>query len=284
MTIRILADSACDLPESVIQKNELKIFPIPVILDNEVYKDNVTIKSTKMFDEMKAGKVFKTSQISRGEFQSYFRDLCNEDIDVEYVYICFSSGLTKIFESATMAFKDIKEEFTDFKLTIIDTKCASMGYGLAVLKGLELADTDLSSQELTREVEKFSSGVRHVFTVDDLTYLYRGGRLSKTSYYVGNMLNVKPILHLDNSDGKLYPYRKTRGTRKMLHEIIDIMKKEGNITKNHKIGISHGNDTEKLNLIKEMIFNEFEDVEIVESMMGCAVGAHTGPGALAIFF
>jgi DegV family protein with EDD domain len=284
MTIRILADSACDLPESVIQKNGLKVFPIPVILGDEVYKDNVTIKSTQMFDEMKTGKVFKTSQISRGEFQNYFRDLCNEDIDAEYVYICFSSGLTKIFESATMALKDIKEEFPDFKLTIIDTKCASMGYGLAVLKGLELADTDLSSQELVSIVEKFSSGVRHVFTVDDLTYLYRGGRLSKTSYFVGNMLNVKPILHLDNTDGKLYPYRKTRGTRKMLHEIIDIMKKEGNISKNHKIGISHGNDTEKLNLIKEMIFSEFEDVEIVESMMGCAVGAHTGPGALAIFF
>lgn len=284
MAVRILADSACDLPESVIEKNGLKVFPIPVILGDEVYEDNVTIKSTKMFDDMKAGKVFKTSQISRGEFQNYFTDLCKEDLDSEYIYICFSSGLTKIFESATMALKDIKEEYPEFKLTIIDTKCASMGYGLAVLKGLELADANLSIQELISEIEEFSSKVRHVFTVDDLTYLYRGGRLSKTSYYVGNMLNVKPILHLDNTDGKLYPYRKTRGTRKMLHEIIDIMKKEGNITKNHKIGISHGNDIEKLNMIKEMIFNEFEEVEIVESMMGCAVGAHTGPGALAIFF
>lgn len=284
MAVKILADSACDLPEDVIEKNGLKVFPIPVILGDEVYKDNVTIKSKKMFDDMKVGKVYKTSQISRGEFQRYFKDLCDQDISSDYIYICFSSGLTKIFEAATMALADVKEEFPDFKLTIIDTKCASMGYGLALLKGLELADASLNSQELISEVSKFSSKIRHVFTVDDLTYLYRGGRLSKTSYFVGNMLNVKPILHLDNSDGKLYPYRKTRGTRKMLHEIIDIMKKEGNIEKNHKIGISHGDDIEKLNLIKEMIYNEFEEVEIVESMMGCAVGAHTGPGALAIFF
>ncbi|HBH12266.1 MAG: DegV domain-containing protein YitS [Clostridiales bacterium 38_11] len=284
MTVKILADSACDLPESVIEKNRLKVFPISIILGDEVFKDNVTLKSAKMFDGMKAGKVFKTSQISRREFQNYFTDLCKEDLDADYVYICFSSGLTKIFESATMALKDVKKEFPEFKLTIIDTKCASMGYGLAVLKGLELKDTNLSSQKLVSEVGQFSSKVRHIFTVDDLTYLYRGGRLNKTSYYVGNMLNVKPILHLDNTDGKLYPYRKTRGTRKMYHEIIEIMKKEGNITKNHKIGISHGNDIEKLNLIKEMIFNEFEEVEIIDNMMGCTIGAHTGPGALAIFF
>lgn len=284
MAIKILADSACDLPESVIEKYNLTVYPIPVILDNEVFHDNITINSQKMFSDMKNGKIYKTSQIPRLYYEQAFLELCENDIDTEYIYVCFSSGLTKMYESSSMSFENIKLKYPNFKMNIIDTKCASLGYGLVVLKALELAESVKKQDELTELIKVYAGSMKHIFTVDNLAYLHRGGRLSKPSYLIGTALNIKPILHLDNNDGKLYPYRKTRGTKKMMHEIIEIMKTEGNNLSNQRIGISHGCDIEKVNEFKKLLKDEFEGIEILESIIGCAVGAHSGPGTLAVFF
>jgi len=226
-----------------------------------------------MLREMRSGKVYKTSQISRGEFGHYFSQLYQKDPEATYIYVCFSSGLTKIFESAVLALEDVKQEYPNFKLDIIDTKCATLGYGLAVIKAAELVELNTEKEEIIEKVNQYASKIRHIFTVDDLAYLYRGGRLTKTSYYVGNMLNVKPVLHLDNQDGKLYPYRKTRGTKKMMQEIIKIMKEEGHDISSQRIAIGHGDDQEKVNQIKEMIVKEFGEIEIIENVIGCAVRA-----------
>ncbi|WP_069649845.1 DegV family protein [Caloranaerobacter ferrireducens] len=280
MTVRIITDSACDLPKNIIDEYNIRVIPILVYLENIEYLDGETLNPVDLYNNMRNGKVYKTAQIPPATFKEVFLEYANKNESV--IYVAFSSGLSGTYQSALMAKNEVLEEYPDFDLEVIDTKCASVGFGLVVYKAAQMAKEGKSKEEIINAINFYSQHMEHVFTVDDLEYLYRGGRVSRTAAFVGSLLNIKPIL--DVEDGKLVPIEKVRGRKKVLKRMIEIMEERGVDLSNQVIGINHGDDLEGAKKLEDMIRERFGCKEFIVNIVGCAIGAHSGPGTLSVFF
>lgn len=280
MNVQIIADSACDLPLEYFQSNNIILVPLKVHMDNEEFNDLVTINPKTVYDAMRYGKAPKTSQVSPQDFYETFRQLAKDKR--QGLYIAFSSELSGTYQTAVMMLEEVKAEFPEFELEIIDSKCASLGLGLAVMEVARNAANGKSLAELT-EIAKFQcSHMEHLFTVADLEYLARGGRISKSSAFIGGLLNIKPLLNVE--DGKLIPLEKFRGKKKLMRAVIETMKERGNQLNEQIIGISHGDDLEEAMEYKALIEETFQPKSVFISSVGATIGAHSGPGTIAIFF
>ncbi|MEH7416405.1 DegV family protein [Neobacillus drentensis] len=280
MTVKILADSACDLPLNFYKENNVVLFPLKVQINDQDYEDVKTIDPKTVYNAIRSGDVPKTSQVSPLLFEEVFTEMAEKN--EEGIYIAFSSELSGTYSTAVMILDQVKEKYPNFQLTIVDTKCASLGVGLIVIEAAKLALQNSSKEEILADVRFRSEHMEHIFTVEDLDYLAKGGRVSKASAFLGGLLNIKPILNME--DGKLVPIEKIRGQKKVFRRIIDIMKERGSGLNEQIIGISHA-DTEATAIeVKEMIINEFHPKEVYISSIGSAIGSHTGPGTISIFF
>ena len=280
MSIRIITDSACDLSTERIQKYNIDVIPILVYLNDVEYKDGETLKATELYNNMRDGKIYKTAQIPPQVFTEKFTEYAKKG--EQCIYIAFSSGLSGTYNSAMMAKNEVLEDYPEFDIDIIDTKCASVGFGLVVYKAAQMAYQGKMKDEIIQAVNFYSQHMEHIFTVDDLEYLYRGGRVSRAAAIVGSMLNIKPIL--DVEDGKLIPIEKVRGRNKVLKRMIDIMEERGVDLANQTIGINHGDDIDGAMKLKEMIESKFGCDKFVINIIGCSIGSHSGPGTLSVFF
>ncbi|GIO25731.1 DegV family protein [Ornithinibacillus bavariensis] len=280
MSIKIMADSASDLTKEYFTKYDMEMVSLTVHLDDKDYEDGITISPKNVFDAMRVGKSPKTSQVSPQTFKSIFTSYAESKQTL--IYLAFSSELSGTYQTAKMMESEVKEEYPDANIYVIDTKCASIGYGLVVLHAAKMAQDGKSAAEIIEEVKNHSLNMEHIFTVDDLEYLYRGGRVSKTAAFVGSLLNIKPILHVEK--GKLIPLEKMRGSKKLLGRMIEIMEERGGNFENQVIGISHGDDLERAEKLADMIKEKFGVKEFVIEYVGSAIGAHSGPGTLALFF
>jgi len=280
MGVKILADSACDLPLEFYQENNVALIPLKVLIDENEYEDLRTIQPIEVYDSIRAGNHPKTSQPSQLEFQKAFVELAKNN--QQGIYIAFSSQLSGTYQTAVMVYDQVKEEYPNIDLTIIDTKCASLGVGLCVREAARLANNNASKDEIVRDVQFRSSHMEHLFTVEDLDYLAKGGRLSKASAFLGGLLNIKPLLNVE--DGKLVPIEKIRGKKKLLNRIIEVMKQRGTDFESQVIGISHADDLTTANEMKEKFLQEFNPQEVIITSVGASIGSHTGPGTIAIFF
>jgi DegV family protein with EDD domain len=280
LSIHLLTDSACDLPRELMEKQNITMLPLVVHIDNQDFYDTETIDSSKVYEAMRSEKVPKTSQVPPTRFQETFSRLAEEK--KEAIYIAFSSELSGTYQTASMIADQVREQYPDFKLTIIDTKCASLGMGLVVLKAAELADSGIAYDELVEKIRFQAEHMEHIFTVDNLDYLARGGRVSKASAFVGGLLNIKPLLHVE--DGKLVPLEKIRGRKKVLQRMVEVMKERGTDFNGQTIGISHGEDEETALFLQEKIKEQLGSDSFYISNIGSAVGAHAGPGTIALFF
>jgi DegV family protein with EDD domain len=280
MTVKILADSACDLPLSFYTENNVVLFPLKVQINDQDYEDVKTIDSKTVYDAIKSGVVPKTSQVSPLLFEEVFTEMAEKN--QEGIYIAFSSELSGTYSTAVMILDQVKEKYPNFQLAVIDTKCASLGTGLIVMEAARLANNNATKEEILEDVRFRYEHMEHIFTVEDLDYLAKGGRVSKASAFLGGLLNIKPILNME--DGKLVPIEKIRGQKKVFRRIIEIMKERGSRLNEQTIGISHA-DTEATAVeVKEMIINEFHPKEVYISSIGSVIGSHTGPGTISIFF
>lgn len=280
MSIQLLTDSACDLPREVLEEQNIMMFPLVVHLDDTDYYDKETIDSSKVYEAMRNEKVPKTSQVPPTRFQETFTRLAEEK--KEAIYIAFSSELSGTYQTAMLMADQVKEQYPDFRLTIINTKCASLGMGLVVLKAAEYLKLDLPHDELVAKIQAQADHMEHIFTVDNLDYLARGGRVSKASAFVGGLLNIKPLLHVE--DGKLIPLEKIRGRKKVLQRMVEVMKERGTNFSGQTVGISHGEDEETAIQLQEKIKEQLGSETFFISSIGSAVGAHAGPGTIALFF
>lgn len=280
MAVKIITDSACDLPEEILQEYGIDRVPIPVYQDETEFLDGVTLKPLELLAEMRNGKVYRTSQIPPQVYLNKFDSYAREGASC--IYLAFSSKLSGIYQSAMMAFNETKETYADFDLDIVDTKCASLGFGLVVYKAAQLAKAGKSKDEILQAVEFYARHMEHIFTVDDLEYLYRGGRVSRAAAIIGGILDVKPILNVE--DGKLIPFEKVRGRKRVLKKMVEVIGERGRDLANQTIGISHGDDMEVVNQLMEMLKAEFGCKDFLINLIGSAVGAHSGPGTLAVFF
>ena len=280
MSVTIIADSACDLPLSYYKENKVSFIPLQVHLDGNNYEDLQTIQPAEVYQAMREGKAPKTSQASPEYVTQLFTQLAIEK--KQAVYIAFSSELSGTYQMAVMVYNQVKETYPDFDLDIIDTKCASLGIGLAVIKAVELAEAGADKETIIQAVTFHAQHMVHLFTVDNLDYLARGGRISKASAFVGGLLNIKPLLHVE--DGKLIPLEKIRGKKKLVKRTLEVMHERGVDLDKQTIAISHGDDLPLALEWKEAIQNEFGTKNVIINVVGAVVGAHSGPSTIAIFF
>lgn len=281
MSVRIITDSAADLPSSLIEELGITVLPLMVSINGEEYEDGVTLMPTDMLQGMREGKVYKTSQVPIHKFQDTFQSLADQS--QEAIYIAFSSALSGTYASSVMIHELVQEESSSLQCTIIDTKCASVGFGLVVRQAALWANEGMNRDQLVNKISELAANMEHVFTVDDLEYLYRGGRVSKTSAVIGSLLNIKPVL--DVEDGKLIPIEKVRGRKKSIQRLVELFGERGNVEdKEQIIGISHGDDMEAVEALKSILTEQYGLKHFIVNTIGCAVGAHSGPGTLALFF
>jgi len=280
LPVRILTDSGCDLPLHYLEENHVTLFPLKVLLNNQEYEDLLTIESKTIFNAIRSGQVPKTSQVSPVLFEESFTDMAlhNED----GIYIAFSSQLSGTYQTAVMMYEQVKEKYPDFNLTIIDSKCASLGCGLIVREAVRLSNDGAAHEEIVKRANFLSSHMEHLFTVEDLDYLAKGGRVSKASAFLGGLLNIKPLLNVE--DGKLVPIEKIRGKKKLMNRIIEVMKERGVRFEEQTVGISHADDEKTALEMKQLIQTELHAKEVTITEIGGVIGSHTGPGTIAIFF
>ncbi|MBT2578665.1 DegV family protein [Bacillus sp. ISL-8] len=281
MGVKIITDSAADLPVELLQAYDIDLIPLRVYDEAETeYLDGVTLKSVTLLQKMREGAVYKTSLPSLETFQEKFVSYAKEGNPC--IYLAFSSELSGTYQSSVLIKKEVKETYTDLDLEIIDTKCASLGQGIVVLEAAKMAKEGASKEEILNRVAFLMEHMEHIFTVADLQYLVRGGRLSKVAGFIGGLLNIKPILNVD--EGKLVPLEKVRGKKKVLSRIVDIMEERGKDLKGQTIGMTHGDDLEAAEALKALITERFGCEVFIVNTIGAAIGAHTGPGALTLFF
>lgn len=280
MNVQIIADSASDLNAEDYKKYNIECVRLAVVMDDKHYSDGEGIKAKTVYDEMRNGKTLKTSQATPEQFREVFMKYAKQNKPT--LYIAFSSELSGTYQSATIAAQEVQEQYPDWQLKMLDSKCASFGAGLVVLKAAQLAQENHSLEDITANAQYYADHMEHIFTVDELEYLQRGGRVTKSAAFIGTLLKIKPILHVEN--GKLVPLEKVRGSKKVFQRILDMMQERGTDFKNQTIGISHGDDLERANQLADLIRERFEVKDVQIRMVGATIGAHSGPGTIALFF
>ncbi|HHX9908289.1 TPA: DegV family protein [Bacillus cereus] len=281
MGVKIITDSAADLPVELLQAYDIDLIPLRVYDEAETeYLDGVTLESVTLLQKTREGAVYRTSLPSLETFQEKFVSYAKEGNPC--IYLAFSSELSGTYQSSVVIKEEVKETYANLDLEIIDTKCASLGQGLVVLEAAKMAKDGASKEDILKRVDFLMSHMEHIFTVADLQYLVRGGRLSKVAGFIGGLLNIKPILNVE--EGKLVPLEKVRGKKKVLSRIVDIMEERGKDLKGQTIGMTHGDDLETAEALKSLITERFGCEVFIVNTIGAAIGAHTGPGVITLFF
>jgi len=283
MAVKILSDSACDLPDEILEEYNIDTLPILVSKGEEEYLDKVTLDPKTMYDEMRKGVVYKTAQIPPQMFSEKFEEIAKNNESV--IYVCFSSGLSGTYNTSLIVRDETKRKYPDLDIDIVDSRSASVGFGLLVYKAAKMAKEGKSKEEILKMLDFYVKHIEHIFTVDNLEYLFRGGRVTRAQAFVRGLLNIKPILDIPE-DGTLRPIENVRGRKKLLNRMIDIMEERGgNADLTHQtIGINHGDDLEGALTLKRMIEERYGCTDFVVNIIGCAIGAHAGPGTLSVFF
>ena len=281
MGVKIITDSAADLPVELLQAYDIDLIPLRVYDEAETeYLDGVTLESVTLLQKMREGAVYRTSLPSLETFQEKFVSYAKEGNPC--IYLAFSSELSGTYQSSVLIKEEVKETYANLDLEIIDTKCASLGQGLVVLEAAKMAKDGASKEDILKRVDFLMNHMEHIFTVADLQYLVRGGRLSKVAGFIGGLLNIKPILNVE--EGKLVPLEKVRGKKKVLGRIVDIMEERGKELKGQTIAMTHGDDLETAEALKALITDRFGCEVFIVNTIGAAIGAHTGPGVITLFF
>jgi len=279
----ITTDNTCDLPKEYVNKHNLKLIPLYYSFDGKIFGEDNDMEPKEFYDIMRGGKMPTTMAANPETVRKIFMGLVNEGYDI--LHIAFSSALSGSCSVAETVARDICEEKPEAKITVIDSLCASMGEGLLVHKAVMMKEAGKSMDEIARWIEDNKLNLCHIFTVDDLHHLRRGGRISKTSAIIGTLINVKPVLHVNN-EGKLVPLNNVRGRKKALISLVDQMEKRltGFEDKNDVIFISHGDCLEDAQYLASMIRERFGIENFLINYICPTIGSHSGPGTVALFF
>ena len=281
MDFEIVTDSCCNLLEDMIDDFGIHILPLTFMVDgeDEVYQSYLKGERTDLkqfYTMMREGKVFKTSLPNLAESEALFRELLGSGRDV--LYIAFSSGLSGTYQALSLMAAQLQEEFPERKIHVVDSLAASGGQGLLVWYAVQHARAGESIDQVRDWLEENKLHLAHWFTVDDLMFLFRGGRVSKTAAWAGTLLNIKPVLHVDD-EGHLIPMEKS------LNALIDHMEKSANKPiSDQMVFITHGDCIEDAEHVAAKIKERFGVKEVVINYVDPVIGAHSGPGTMALFF
>lgn len=287
MSFEIVTDSSCNLIEDMIDEFGLHILPLTFMVDGEdtVYQSYLKGERTDLkqfYTMMREGKVFKTSLPNLADAETMFKNILDQGNDV--LYLGFSSGLSGTYQAMEVLAQQLQEQYPDRKIYTVDTLAASGGQGLLVWYAVQHARAGETIDQVRDWVEQNKLHLAHWFTVDDLMFLFRGGRVSKTAAWAGTLLNIKPVLHVDD-EGHLIPMEKVRGRKKSLNALVDHMEASANKpVSDQMVFITHGDCLEEAEYVASLVKERFGVKEVVINYVDPVIGAHSGPGTMALFF
>ena len=281
MTFKILTDSTADLPESWALKNDVQILGLTIQLDGTTYETvgDKKLTSEQLLSKMEAGSQPTTSQINVGQFEDIFRGYA--EIGMPVLYIAFASVLSGTYQSAVMARDMVLEDFPEAVIRIIDTKAASMGEGILVMKAVEAKAAGQSLEQVVALIKSLVPKVKTYFLVDDLNHLMRGGRISKTAALMGSLVNIKPVIAV-KGDGRLDSVAKVRGKKKAQTEVVR-MTLEDIADPRVVIAYAGADSQEVAQVLKNQLLASEQVNEVLILPLGPVISTHTGPGTLGLF-
>ncbi|MGN0761779.1 MAG: DegV family protein [Aristaeellaceae bacterium] len=279
----IVTDSTIDMPKNYVDSQEhFRVLNMSYTMDGVSYvPDGTDENSREIYRQLRAGKNIVTAQVNSESWREAFEEILAEGHDL--LVIAFSSGLSGTCQAAFTAAEEAREKYPDRKLEVIDSLCASAGEGLLVDYALRNRDRGMSLEENAAWVRENVQNIIHWFTVDDLMFLMRGGRVGAVSAYIGSLVKIKPVMHV-NEEGKLIPREKVQGRRKSIRALADKVKQNIVNPEGQLVLISHGDCEAEAQSLADMIKAELPVAEVRLSYIGPIVGAHSGPGTLAVFF
>jgi DegV family protein with EDD domain len=280
----ILTDSSCDLPSAMAEELELEVLPLRFSLDGKDYYnwlDGREISFPDFFAKIRAGEMGTTSAVSVGASEAKMREILMQGKDL--LCLSFSSGLSTTYQSAAIAAEDLRSEFRDAKIHVVDSLCASLGQGLFVYLCAQQKKAGKSIDEVFVYAENMKYHICHWFTVDDLNHLKRGGRISAATALFGTMLSIKPVMHMDN-EGHLIPVSKTRGRKAALTALVDQMERLSIDPAEQTVFICHGDCYHDATLVADEVTRRFGTKDILINYVGPVIGSHTGCGVVSLFF
>lgn len=280
----ILTDSSCDLPASMAAEMQLEVLPLTLDLDGECYKnylDGREIGFHDFYERSKTAKSMKTSAVNQQQFMDIMEPLVAAGNDI--LYLGFSSGLSGTYNASVLAANELNEKYPDHKIVTVDTLCASLGQGMFVYLCWQQKQAGKTIDEVAAYAEQIKPNLAHWFTVNDLMFLKRGGRVSAATAIVGSALSIKPIMHVDD-EGHLIKVSTARGRKASIRALLAEMEKTGIDVANQHIFISHGDCEDDANYLASLIREKFDVKDITINYVGPVIGAHSGPGTLALFF
>ena len=276
----ITVNSTVDLPREWLEERNVPVIPLKYTIDGETYTDMYGLSAKEFFDKLREGHMSVTSQINPGEAEEMLEPFLKEGKDI--LHLGFSSGLSGTLNSMKIAGAELSEKYPEAKIIIIDTLCACLGEGLLLYKALQLKEKGKTIDEIEQWVEENKLHICHDVTVDDLNHLHRGGRISKTTAVLGTLVQIKPIIHMDNN-GALQVIGKERGRKKALNKIVDMAVKQAEGWDNDIIMITHGDCIEDAEYVAKLVREKMGIDNILINNIGTVIWSHTGPGVVAVF-
>lgn len=278
MAVRIYADNACDLDRELLARLGVRLFYISTTIDGTTYYDRLDLDPPDFYKMLQeTNNAPTTAQVNPQTFFSEFKKAVDESSD-EIIYIAFSSGLSGTYDSACYA----RDQVDPVRISVIDSKSASVGYGLTVIRAARAAARGLAKEEIIAEIEDNVRRMEHIFIVGNFEMLKRGGRVSAAAATLGNLLNIKLILHF--VDGKIVPLEKVHGLKKAKKRLLEIMEERGHGLPDQEIGISYSQDYQGAMELKAMVQERFGCSKFVVSEIGAVIGSHVGAGTFSLFF
>ena len=277
----IVTDSSADLSPEMSAELGLATVQLEVLVEGEKTQANNAVDIKDVYAQLRAKKSASTSAANIETFLELFEELLQKDVDL--LYLGFSSGLSSTFGAGALAMQELAEKYPDRKLYAVDTLCASMGQGLLVYYAAQMKAAGADIDAVRDWVEDSKLHLSHWFTVDDLFFLKRGGRVSAATAVVGSLLSIKPVMHVDNA-GKLINVSKVRGRKAAVDALFDKMKATMIEGKNDVAFISHGDCIADAEYLANRLRTELGVPDVKINYVGPVIGAHSGPGTLALFF
>ena len=284
MGYKLFSDVTADVSEELMRgMPEVELVPMQVELggENYIYGPGGDLTVEHFYAEQRAGKFASTSQINPMVYRECFEKTLKAGEDI--LYLCFSSGLSSTLQSANLCAQELREEYPERKLIVVDTLCAAVGEAMLVREAARKQQDSLTIEELAAWVEENRLKICHWFTVDSFDHLKHGGRVSAAAAAVGTMLQIKPLLHVDE-EGKLRVAEKPRGRKQAIRTQVAHMKEGWTPEMGKLVVIGHGDCPEDAEQLRQAVLREFPDADIRTAYIGPIIGAHTGPGMLALIY
>ena len=281
MSYRIVTDSCCDLPENMYKELNVSMVPLTLNFRGQEHTDLSDTFIKGLYDGMRAGETASTSAVNPDGWSNVIEQVLAAGQDA--LVLAFSSGLSTTYQSAVIAANELLEKYSERKIFVVDTLCASLGQALLLWHTCKMRDAGMSLEELAAWCEEKKMNICHWFTVDGLVYLKRGGRVSAATALVGTMLQIKPVMHVDD-EGHLTKVTTSRGRKASINALAAQMGETMLPGENDTIFICHGDCMDDAQYLAEKVKEKYGVKEVLIYYTGAVIGAHSGPGTLALFY